>query len=133
MKPPIMLSSFDMERIEQLLDSSTYRNAPAVDALHETLRRAQVVLPENIPADVVTMNSAVRFVDDTDTEHVLKLVYPHQAKAHDVVSVMAPVGSALLGLSVGQSVACQSPVGRELQLRVLEVTYQPEANGEYHL
>ncbi|QRX84277.1 nucleoside diphosphate kinase regulator [Glaciimonas sp. PAMC28666] len=133
-KPPITLSSFDMERIEQLLESSTYRNAPAVDSLNETLLRAQVVRPEDIPADVVTMNSAVRFMDDkTNTEHILKLVYPHQATTPDAVSILAPVGSALLGLSVGQSVAWQGPVGRECQLHVLEVTYQPEANGQYNL
>ena len=133
-KPPITLSSFDMERIEQLLESQTYRNVPAVELLNETLRRAQVVSPEDIPADVVTMNSAVRFVDDkTQTEHVLTLVYPHQAKTLDAVSILAPVGGALLGLSVGQSIAWQGPIGRECQLRVLEVTYQPEANGEFHL
>ncbi|WP_395825591.1 nucleoside diphosphate kinase regulator [Collimonas sp.] len=133
-KPPITISSFDLERIEQLLGSAAYRKLPGVDALQNELRRATVVDPEKIPPDVITMNSAIRFVDDvTNTEYGMTLAYPSPSNPPDAVSIMAPVGSALLGLSVGQSISWQGPGGRPLQLRILAVTYQPEANGEFHL
>jgi regulator of nucleoside diphosphate kinase len=61
-------------------------------------------------------------------EFELTLVYPDDAHiTHGAVSVLAPVGSALLGLSVGQSIEWPLPGGRKMNLRVLEVTYQPEA------
>ena len=70
--------------------------------------------------------------DATGNRHELTLVYPDGAGAPGTVSILAPTGSALLGLSVGQSIAWQVPGGRKLQLRVLEVVRQPEAEGEYH-
>ncbi|WP_211467683.1 nucleoside diphosphate kinase regulator [Collimonas silvisoli] len=133
-QPPLIISSFDLERIEQLLASSAYRNLPGIDALQDELGRANVVAPEEIPPGVITMNSTVRFEDElSKTEYSMTLAYPGPSNAPDAVSILAPVGSALLGLSVGQSISWQGPGGRPLQLRILEVTYQPEANGEFHL
>ena len=63
-KPPIIVSTFDFERIEQLLDSSALRNEASVKALALELERAELVAPEEIPADVITMNSKARFIDD---------------------------------------------------------------------
>ncbi|OGS93704.1 MAG: nucleoside diphosphate kinase regulator [Gallionellales bacterium RBG_16_56_9] len=132
-RPAIIISSFDLERLEQLLESEKYRKLPGIDALQRELDRATIVAPSEVPPDVITMNSSGRFVDDaTGTEYRLSLVYPGQTDVPNAVSVLAPVGSALLGLSVGQSIAWQAPGGRELRLRVLEVTYQPEASGEFH-
>ena len=132
-RPGIIISSFDLERLEQLLESDKYRNLPGIDALQSEIDRATIVAPNEVPPNVITMNSAVKFVDDaTGTEYRLSLVYPGQTDVPDAVSVLAPVGSALLGLSVGQSISWQAPGGRELRLRVLEVTYQPEASGEFH-
>ncbi|SFC26726.1 nucleoside diphosphate kinase regulator [Collimonas sp. OK412] len=133
-QPPLIISSFDLERIEQLLASSAYRNLPGVDALQNELGRATVVAPEDMPPGVITMNSAVRFIDEvSNTEYGMTLAYPSPSNPPDAVSILAPVGSALLGLSVGQSISWQGPGGRPLQLRILDVTYQPEANGEFHL
>lgn len=132
-RPGIIISSFDLERLEQLLESDKYRNLPGIDALQSEIDRATIVAPNEVPPDVITMNSSVTFVDDaTGTEYRLSLVYPGQTEVPDAVSVLAPVGSALLGLSVGQSISWQAPGGRELRLRVLAVTYQPEASGEFH-
>ena len=79
------------------------------------------------------MNSTIRFMDETSkAESELTLVYPVAAGAAGTVSVLAPVGSALLGLSVGQTIAWPMPGGRTAQLRVLEVLRQPEAMGEFH-
>jgi regulator of nucleoside diphosphate kinase len=133
-QPPLIISSFDLERIEQLLASSAYRNLPGADALQNELGRATVVAPEDMPPGVITMNSAVRFIDEvSNTEYGMTLAYPSPSNPPDAVSILAPVGSALLGLSVGQSISWQGPGGRPLQLRILDVTYQPEANGEFHL
>lgn len=132
-QPPLVLSSRDMERLERLLDSETYKHLPGIDTLRNELDRATVAAPADMPPGVVTMNSTVRFCDDsTGSNFELTLVYPESARSPDTVSVLAPVGSALLGLSVGQSISWQVPGGRTLSLRILDVIYQPEAVGEYH-
>lgn len=132
-KPPITMSSLDEARLERLLESDAYRQLPGVDALLSEMERANVVRPVDMPPDVVTMNSTIRFVDDSNgAEFEYTLVYPADAGKPDTISVLAPAGSALLGLSVGQSIAWRVPGGRELDLRVLAVVRQPEAMGEYH-
>ena len=132
-KPPITMSSLDEARLERLLESDAYRQLPGVDALLSEMERAKVVRPVDMPPDVVTMNSTIRFVDDSNgAEFEYTLVYPADAGKPDTISVLAPAGSALLGLSVGQSIAWRVPGGRELDLRVLAVVRQPEAMGEYH-
>ncbi|HNP65521.1 MAG TPA: nucleoside diphosphate kinase regulator [Woeseiaceae bacterium] len=132
-QPPIIVSTLDAERLERLLDSSTYKHLPGIDALRDELNRATLVAPTEVPPDVVTMNSTVRFTDDSSgSNYELSLVYPTSAGSPETVSVLAPIGSALLGLSVGQTISWQLPGGRELQLRVLEIVQQPEASGIYH-
>jgi regulator of nucleoside diphosphate kinase len=128
-QPPIIISSQDLERLERLLDAVPPVHAPGLDALRRELDRAEIVEPEAIPPEVITMNSTARFVDEmSGKEFELTLVYPDDAHiTHGAVSVLAPVGSALLGLSVGQSIEWPLPGGRKMNLRVLEVTYQPEA------
>lgn len=131
--PPITMSSLDFQRLERLLESDAVQRLPGIDALGAEIDRANVVKPQEVPPDVVTMNSTIRFRDDSNgQEFELTLVYPQDAGQPHTISVLAPVGSALLGLSVGQSIAWQVPGGRELDLRVLAVVNQPEAMGEYH-
>lgn len=131
--PPLVVSSRDLDRIEALLEAPAYRNLPGIAALRKELDRASIVSPEEVPAGVVTMNSQVLFRErGTNEEYGLTLVYPGPNNPPGAVSIFAPVGSALLGLSVGQSISWQVPGGRELLLDVLDVIYQPEARGEYH-
>lgn len=132
--PPITVSSRDLARLEQLLDSPGLRHVPAALALGVELERATVLPPERMPTDVVTMNSTVHCVDELSGEHHhLTLSYPNEADvAHHRVSVLAPVGSALLGLSVGSVIDWQAPGGRELRVRVTSISYQPEAAGNAH-
>lgn len=126
--PPITISRLDLERLEHLLDSDAVRALPGSNMLHEELLRANVVEPEEIDSDIVTMNSKISFVDEQDnTTYELTLVYPHELKGAGTVSIFAPVGSALLGLSVGQSIEWQVPGGRQLRLHVVGVTDQPES------
>jgi regulator of nucleoside diphosphate kinase len=128
--PRIVLSRFDQERLERLLDKVGPR--PDLDALREEIERAEIVEPEAVPRNVVTMNSRVRFVDEeSNRESEVTLVFPGQADIEsDRISVLAPVGSALLGLSVGDSIHWPLPNARKRRLRVIAVTYQPEAAGD---
>ena len=132
--PPLIVSSRDLARLEALLDSPVLSRHPAAIALMDELNRAEVRAPEDIPSDVVTMHSRVECEDIASGEkHVLTLVYPNEADVErHRVSVLAPVGSALLGMSVGQSIDWQAPGGRPLKLRVKAVSYQPEAAGDFH-
>jgi regulator of nucleoside diphosphate kinase len=130
--PPLLLSRLDCERIEALLDSPAAAGTDTT-ALCGELARATVVEPADMPADVVTMNSVVRMVDDASgAERELALVYPRDAGAPDRVSILAPVGAALLGLRAGDAIDWPLPGGSTTRLRVLAIRYQPEAAGELH-
>lgn len=128
-KPPIVLTSGDFDRLERLIDAVSPLHTPGLDALLGEMDRAEVADSDAIPSDVITMNSTARFVDEVSgKEFELTLVYPDETPITEgTVSVLAPVGSALLGLSVGQSIEWPLPGGRKMTLRVLEVIYQPEA------
>ncbi|RYD15142.1 MAG: nucleoside diphosphate kinase regulator [Lysobacteraceae bacterium] len=132
--PPIIVSTLDLERIEALLEAPAHRHFPGADALREELERANIVEPGAMPADVVTMNSTATVVDEGNREeYQLTLVYPREADGSPgKVSVLAPVGSAILGLRVGQSIKWPMSGGRELVLRVAAINYQPEASGHLH-
>lgn len=132
--PPITVSSLDLERIEELMELPAHRNFAGADALRKELARAAIVEPDQIPDDLVTMNSTARVEDETTGEsHSLTLVYPREADGSPgKVSVFAPVGSAMLGLRIGQSIEWQVPAGRQLHLRIVGIDYQPEASGHMH-
>ncbi len=132
--PHITVSSLDLERIEELLELPAHRNFIGADALRLELGRAHIVDPKEVPADVVTMNSTARVEDEmTGESHQLTLVYPREADGTPgKVSVFAPVGSAMLGLRIGQSIEWQVPAGRQLKLRITGIEYQPEASGHLH-
>ena len=102
--------------------------------LQRELERAEVVAPEEIPPDVVTMNSTVRFaIEGSGQDFSLTLVYPKDVGGEpDRISVLAPIGSALLGLSVGDELEWPRPGGGMWKVRVIDVVYQPERSGELH-
>jgi regulator of nucleoside diphosphate kinase len=133
-EPSITVTERDLERLHRLLETESNRALPGIDMLVNELDRATVVKSEEIDPDVVTMNSTVRFVDEgSNRAYELKLVYPRQAGEAGSVSVLAPVGSALLGLAVGKKIRWQVPGGRDLRLRVVSVINQPESQQQYHL
>lgn len=121
--PSLIVSSHDLARLEALLDSPSLHQHPAALALGAELSRATVLAPDQIPADIVTMHARVDCEDELHGDrHQLTLVYPHEADAaQGRISVLAPVGSALLGLAVGQSIEWPGPGGRALRLRVIAV------------
>jgi regulator of nucleoside diphosphate kinase len=126
----------DFERLTQLLETHvSRRDKPALTALEEELGRAVVVESSKIPPNVVTMNTRVQFEDlDIGERTEVTLVYPQDGNVDESkISVLAPVGSALLGLSVGQSISWPLPGVKTRNLRVVSVIYQPEAADDREL
>jgi regulator of nucleoside diphosphate kinase len=126
-RPEITVSTADLERLEGLLGELRAGAPEIADGLRSELDRARIVEPEEMPKDVVTMNSTVRFADEeTGKEFQRTLCYPQEATGGaDKVSILAPLGSALLGLSVGQRIDWPVPGGRTAHIRILEVVSQP--------
>jgi regulator of nucleoside diphosphate kinase len=118
--PPIVLSADDVERLEQLSDKPELRHEPAIAHLLSEIARARVLPANQVPSDVVTMNSSVICLEaHTGAQRRLTLVYPHEADiAHGRVSVLSPVGTALLGLRVGQSIDWPARTGHPIRLTV---------------
>ena len=133
-KPQMILSSLDVDRIEALLAVIPASVFPGKAELQAELDRADVVDPQDIPPQVVTMNSTVRFaMVETGKEFCLTLVYPRDMDGSaDKLSIFAPVGSALLGLSVGDELAWPGPGGKSMTVQVKDIVYQPESAGELH-
>ena len=129
--PEIIVTTQDFERLQRLVACTESTAAERLDA---ELARAQLVAPTEIPADVVTMNSNVVYEDQGSGEQrAVRLVYPNDAEAErGWVSVLAPVGSALLGLRQGQEIDWPTPRGTR-RLRVVAVPYQPESHGHFAL
>lgn len=126
-----IITDADLERLLPVLNR--YDSA-VTDALETELQRARVVAQTDVPADVVTMNSEVVYEDvATGARRTIRVVYPQDA---DVpagrVSVLAPMGSALLGLRVGQEISWRVARGLK-RVRVVEIRYQPESAGDFAL
>ncbi|KAA0217059.1 MAG: nucleoside diphosphate kinase regulator [Leptolyngbya sp. PLA3] len=129
----------DMERLRDLIASSHIgrggddRDRPYLATLAAELDRAVIVAPDEVTPDVVTMNSRIRLRDGRRT-WIMSLVYPENADPEEgSISVLAPLGAAILGCRVGQSVAFRVPGGGERTCEILSVLYQPEAAGDLHL
>lgn len=132
MQPDITISSLDAERLEALIDTMRADDATS-RALLEELARAEIRAPHDMPPDVVTMNSTVRFeIEGAAGQRCLTLAYPRDMpRLQDGISILSPVGSALLGLKAGDSIDWPRSDGQPLRVRLLDVVYQPERAGEY--
>lgn len=138
----IHITHQDMERLRALIAPSGTRGGaaggddrdrPYLAVLTAELTRAVVVGQEEIPPDVVTMNSRIRLRDGHRT-WIMTLVFPEKADPEEgCISVLAPLGAAILGCRVGQSVRFRVPGGEERSCDILSVLYQPEAAGDLHL
>ena len=134
MKPTILVSWLDMDRLDRMLDAIPATQLAARDALLDELGRAALAEPWEMPPDVVTMNSRVRFsFDNSEEEVTLTLTYPKDmTDSGEQLSVLTPVGTALLGLKVGASIAWKRPDGGQVRITVRGIEYQPERAGELH-
>jgi regulator of nucleoside diphosphate kinase len=133
---PLLVTETDLQRLQRVIElHGGGRNAELVEMLEHELARAHVTSSQDVPPDVVTMNSTVVYEDqETGTRREVTLCYPQDARSDEGrISIIAPIGSALLGLSVGQSIKWPVPGGRTRTLRIVAVPYQPEAAGHFHL
>lgn len=133
----IYITDNDMNRLEELLEVANNincRDNKHLTELARELEKAEVVEAMEIPADVITMNSVVVLQDlETGEEKRFTLVFPRQANIdRNKVSILAPVGTAMLGCSIGHVITWNAPAGSR-KMRVEKILYQPEAAGDYHL
>ena len=135
-KRTIFITVQDMRRLSRMLIEAAMGSAEDehLRQLEQELDRSKLVRPEEVPPDVVTMNSRLRIRDlDSGEERVFTLVFPdEQARDPDSVSILSALGTAVLGFRVGGTVRLRA-TGRTLNLRVEELLYQPEAAGDMHL
>jgi regulator of nucleoside diphosphate kinase len=129
----IRVTDFDSRRLQGLIRGSQVvdtLDAGSVDGLERHLDEAEVTPAAHIGPDVVTMSSEVQVSDlDSGETFDFQLVFPHLADAPaGKISVLAPLGMAVLGRSVGEMVSWQVPAGVR-RLRVDHVLYQPEREG----
>lgn len=133
-KGEIYITKVDQEKLLSILSDAGDLKAEdraLLKTLEEELTRATIVNPKDIPPDIVTMNSKVRIEDMvTGEEDVYTVVFPGHANYQEKkISVLAPVGTALLGYRVDDIIEWEMPRGLR-RLRIKEILYQPEANGK---
>lgn len=124
----LVIGKTDYLRLMQLIEKN---DTPAADALDLELSRAKIVETPKLPADVVAMDSIVTFTDlDSAEEKTIQLVYPQDADVAKMkISVLSPVGSALIGLKIGGTIEWPVPQGKVRRLQVTAVK-SPEAQPE---
>ena len=129
-RPPITLVETEGDLLFNLACAARDRSTMAAGLLLEELSRAEFCSPESLPADVVTMRSRIVFLDeDSGEEHAVELVYPSAADMElGRVSVLTPVGAALIGLQRGSAIDWPNRLGLCRRLRIIEVI-QPERGG----
>jgi len=133
-RPEITISSLDASRLDSLLERLPNKNFPGKVELEQEIARANIVEPNLMPSNIMTMNSTARFViEPSKDEFELTLVYPKDIDLSGTkISILAPVGSALLGLAQGDQIEWPKPGGGTLKVRISEIIYQPERAGELH-
>lgn len=133
----IFITDFDLERLENLIEDAnrrSTRDGKYLEELDQELVKAEVVTPAGIPPDVITMNSRVCLQDmDSGENLVYTLVFPDDADFDNgKISVLAPIGTALIGYRAGDRITWRVPSGLK-KLKVKSILYQPEAAGDFHL
>jgi regulator of nucleoside diphosphate kinase len=133
----IVITSFDLQRLQKQIETFEEsgrfpQDAEYIETLKTELAKATVVDPAQVPDDVITMNSCVQLKDlDTKRQLEYTLVFPEKADSADrKVSILAPLGTALIGYRVGDTIEFKAPAGIR-RLRVLGIIYQPEAAGDF--
>jgi regulator of nucleoside diphosphate kinase len=132
---PIHITSRDKQLLEDLLaevKASNGRWRGDLKALEDELQRAIVVEPEDVPDDVITMNSRAEMLDlETDETVIFTLVFPSQANVdEEKISVLAPIGAGMLGYRMNDEFEWNVPGGVR-RMRVTRIHYQPEAAGDF--
>lgn len=131
----IFITEFDKKRLDDLIEAANEGDEDIRDDLRDLakeLDRASVVESTKVPADVVTMNSTVVLHDvDSSEEETYTLVFPREANGESgKISILAPIGTAILGYRVGRVVEWPVPAGVR-RIRIEKILYQPEAAGDF--
>lgn len=137
MSKQIFITELDKERLQKIINDAKEYNIGDrnyLRNLEKELNRAQIVASQKVPHDVITMNSKVMLKDlDTGEEIIYTLVYPPEADLmEDKISVLAPVGTAMLGFREGEVITWEVPDGM-VRLKVEKILYQPEAAGDLEI
>jgi len=130
------ITDFDLKRLRETISiwrRSDFTRRNDLQELEEVLNRGLLISSRNVPGDVITMNSTACLIDlDTGEELVYTLVFPKDADIQqNKISVLAPIGTAMLGYSIGEIFEWRVPDGVR-RLKVKELLYQPETSGDYH-
>ncbi|MEP6511079.1 MAG: nucleoside diphosphate kinase regulator [Dokdonella sp.] len=132
--PSIMITKRDADRLDLLLEGLSGKTFPGKAQLEAELSRASIVDSKDVPPNVVTMNSTVVFRTSDGKEFSLKLVYPQDSDGSpEKLSILAPIGSAILGLKEGDSIAWSVHGGTSVEVKIIRVAEQPERDGNYSL
>jgi regulator of nucleoside diphosphate kinase len=136
----IVVTTIDARRLRALVHRQRLRADGSLEAMLRTepleaeLKHATIVDARMMPANVVTMNSSLVCEDErTGRRLFVKLVYARDAHSRDHVAVLTPLGTALLGMTVGQVVEAKAVAAAAKRLRITALPYQPERAGDYHL
>ena len=133
-----ILSELDFERLLRVIENLSKKGNIQYQ-LEKKIDNMEIVEPESVPSDLITMNSELICEvnapnGDCLIPQKIKLVYPSEANfEHGKVSILTPLGTALLGAKAGISVSWNGLDGIVRSLRLNDVIYQPEANGDWHL
>ena len=133
-RPDIHVTRWDLGNIESLLSIHAARwNWRSVEYLVRELMRATIIEESEestLPADLVTMGSRVEYCEQgRGSSEIVTLAYPGEREIYDdAISVLTPIGAALIGLRAGQSICFAGPDGRPVTITVIRVLDQPEAN-----
>lgn len=133
-QPSIYITTQDAEKLRKLMREayhSDYRGSDYLKKLAGEIEKASVVQPDQIPSNVITLNSTARLVDQqTNEEMIYTLVFPEDADpSQGKISILAPIGTAMLGYKTGDTFEWDTPGGKRI-IRVQEILYQPEASGD---
>ena len=133
----IYITDNDMKRLKELIMVAREfgkENEKYLRDLECELGRGKVVKSQDVPNNVITMNSKIRLRNiDTQEEMIYQLVFPDNADVDQgKISILAPIGTALLGYKAGDIIEWKVPAGL-MKLKVEDILYQPEAAGDYHL
>lgn len=133
----IFVTTNDLKRLDELLSVAgafNYRDRNDLKSLNSELGRAKIVDSRDVPPTVVTMNTRLRFLDlDDGSQTEVTLVFPAQANIDEgKISVLSPIGTALLGYAKGDKIECMVPAGAR-RIQIEDILYQPESAGDIHL
>jgi regulator of nucleoside diphosphate kinase len=131
----IVITRQDLERLRALISDARLSHSESdkhLSALERELNNAMVLDPKNVPPDVVTMNSTIKVkVEGSRRQDELTIVFPSEANIDENrISVLAPLGTALLGYRVGETLEWEVPAGLR-RYKITKILHQPEAAGEW--